>query len=59
MDGAEHATVTKASASEAWAYVQELAASHELVKIQDPSGREIDWVELRALANDEVGPLKS
>ena len=52
--GVTPSAVTKETAAEAWTLVQQLHASDEKTEIKDPSGRSIDWLELREIAKKEA-----
>ena len=52
--GVKPNTVTKETAAEAWALVQQLNASDEKTEIRDAHGRDIGWEELRLLAEREA-----
>ena len=54
ISGVKPKTVTKDSATAAWAEVQMLQASDEKAEIKDRSGRDISWQELRDLAAQEA-----
>ena len=54
LRGVKPGTKTKGTAGEAWAKVQVLQASDEKVVILNDAGVEIDWLELKAIAEKEA-----
>ena len=54
IDGGKPATVLKQTAAEAWKEVYGLMRSDEKVKIVDLNGFEIDWQQLKFLAEREA-----